>query len=189
MRRLRVTLRNGTENSTNTEATPEANECGQSSTTAARAATPYIPPPDYVIAVTECGTDRHHNSTSNDSPPQYSTLDPLRRQQALAALADPASSGMCVKSHNETEMPLPTTPVLHRDNSLYRSGLRRSIASGVRRSAHRLVVTLGVGGGEDGATLVNSETPVSQDSQLGQETQQPHPYAYTNFELVSHSDA
>ncbi|XP_071535034.1 uncharacterized protein bdg [Panulirus ornatus] len=190
IRRLRGTVRHGTEINTNTDAegTPQADECGEPSTTAARIATPYIPPPDYVTAVTECGTDRNQSSTSYDSPPQYSTLDPLRRQQALAALANPASSGRCAKTDGETELPLPTS-VLHRNNSLRRSGLRRSIASGVRRSARRLAVTLGMGGGEDGATLVNSETPVGQDSHMGREAGQPHPFAYTNFELVSHSDA
>ncbi|KAG7167846.1 Sodium-dependent neutral amino acid transporter B(0)AT2-like, partial [Homarus americanus] len=188
MRRLRETLRNNSEASTNRdgEGAPQGVECGQPSTTAA---TPYIPPPDYVTAVTECGTQRSQSSTSSDSPPRYSTLDPLRRQQALAALASAASSSTCIKTDDETELPLPTTPALHRNNSLRRSGLRRSIASGVRRSARRLAATLGVGGSEDGATLVSSEAPVSQDVHPGRETEPSHPYAFTNFELVSHSNA
>lgn len=190
MRRLRYTLRNGSEDSTHRDAdgTPQEVECGQPSTTA-REATPYIPPPDYVTVITECSRERSHSSTSNEAPPRYSTLDPLRRQEALAALANAASSSMCIKTDDETELPLPTAPSLHRNNSLRRSGLRRSIASGVRRSARRLAATLGVGSGEDGATLVGSEASVNEDNQSVREVEPSHPYAYTNFELVSHSHA
>ncbi|XP_063597948.1 uncharacterized protein LOC134774486 [Penaeus indicus] len=190
MRRLRDTLRSNVETNvaTDTEATAQLEEC-HITETQVRTSTPYIPPPDYVTAVSECAPDRSQSSTSTEPPPRYSTLDPLRRQQALAALGNSLASGSHVKADGDTDQALPTTSELQRDNSLRRSGLRRSIASGVRRSARRLAATLGVGGGEDGATLVNSEVPLSQDSQQGGENEESHPYAFTNFELVSQSDA
>lgn len=190
MRRLRDTLRSNAETNvaTDTEATAQLEEC-QTTETQVRTSTPYIPPPDYVTAVSECAPDRSQSSTSTEPPPRYSTLDPLRRQQALAALGNSLASGSHDKVDGDTDQALPTTSELQRDNSLRRSGLRRSIASGVRRSARRLAATLGVGGGEDGATLVNSEVPLSQDSQQGGENEESHPYAFTNFELVSQSDA
>lgn len=190
MRRLRDTLRSNAETNvaTDTEATAQLEEC-QITETQVRTSTPYIPPPDYVTAVSECAPDRNQSSTSTEPPPRYSTLDPLRRQQALAALGNSLASGSHVKADGDPDQTLPTTSELHRDNSLRRSGLRRSIASGVRRSARRLAATLGVGSGEDGATLVNSEVPLSQDSQQGGENEESHPYAFTNFELVSQSDA
>lgn len=186
MRRLRESLRNTSDTSTNRD----SESATQQSTANTTVSTPYIPPPDYVTAVTECRTERSQGSTSSDSPPRYSTLDPLRQQQALAALTSASSSSNCIKTEDETESTLATTPAaLHRNNSLRRSGLRRSIASGVRRSARRLAATLGVGGGEDGATLVNSEAPLSQDTRHNQEAEQMHPYVYTNIELESQSHA
>lgn len=193
MRRLRDTLRSNAETSpaVDTEATAQSEGCQTTADTQARTSTPYIPPPDYVTAVSECAPPNcSQSSTSAEPPPRYSTLDPLRRQQALAALGNSLASGSHIKADGDGDQGPPATNTeLQRDNSLRRSGLRRSIASGVRRSARRLAATLGVGGGEDGATLVNSEVPLSQDSQQGREGEESHPYAFTNFELVSQSDA
>ena len=131
---------------------------------------PYIPPPDYV-----------------PSPPQYSTLDPLRRQQALAALCTAAAPppSACVKVDDDTPPHPPHTPPstsLDRSSSLRRSGLRRSIASGVRRSARRLAASLGMRAGDDGSWLV-----VGSEGEAAEGRAQP--YVYTNMELLSHSHA
>ena len=194
MRRLRNTIRSGTETTQNreNEGDTQNDSCNrqEEESTASRINSPYIPPPDYVTVVGECGT-RHSNtapSNNTDPPPLYSTLDPLRRQRAQAAMASASTSN--VKSDIDAEIAQPTTPNFQRNNSRRGSGLRRSIASGVRRSARRLAATLGVGNRDDDSTLVNSEEPISQDSHTSsREPEESHPHAYTNFEMVSQSEA
>lgn len=192
MRRLRNTLRTGAAPPASPSPTedlqaPRDPEGGP----AAPRTTPYIPPPDYV-----------------PSPPQYSTLDPLRRQQALAALnaSSAPHTSACVKvegvegedghphaSHTTQPPHTPPSSSLSRSSSLRRSGLRRSIASGVRRSARRLAATLGMaaGGEEDGARLVmvGGDGGVVEGQGSGEQQQQQQPYVYTNMELLSHSHA
>lgn len=195
MRRLRDTLRSGQAPTAPTPPTEDtqATRDPESGPTAPRT-TPYIPPPDYV-----------------SSPPQYSTLDPLRRQQALAALnaSSTPNTSACVKVDGEDAHPHPLHATSHpphtppsssfsRSSSFRRSGLRRSIASGVRRSARRLAASLGMatGGEDDGDRLVG----VGGDRGGGEGTgegqgsgqqggQQQQPYVYTNLELLSHSHA
>ncbi|XP_063849579.1 sodium-dependent transporter bedraggled-like isoform X1 [Scylla paramamosain] len=190
MRRLRSTLRAAPPSTT--EGQGAAQRDPESST--APQPTPYIPPPDYTT-----------------SPPQYSTLDPLRRQQALAALGTAAAPppSACVKVEDEaraaqasgTQQMQPQTShspssPLHR-SSFRRSSFRRSFASGVRRSARRLAASLGMRGGEDGAWLVlggDGEAGASGGAGgaglTGAARQsQSQPFVYTNIELLSHSHA
>lgn len=191
MRRLRNTIRSSTEANQNgdNESAAQTNSCTRVEESTSRN-TPYIPPPDYVTIVGECGTQMGSSPSGNtDPPPLYSTLDPLRRQRALAALANATTSTFNVKSDVVAETAHPTTPSLQRSNSRRESGLRRSIASGVRRSARRLAATLGVGNGDDDSTLVTSEEPISQDTQSSRDGEELHPHAYTNFEMVSQSEA
>ncbi|XP_064090408.1 uncharacterized protein LOC135204231 [Macrobrachium nipponense] len=191
MRRLRNTIRSTTEATQNgdNESAAQTNSCSRVEESTSRN-TPYIPPPDYVTIVGECGPQIVSSPAGNtDPPPLYSTLDPLRRQRALAALANATTSTFNVKSDVVAETAHPVTPSLQRSNSRRESGLRRSIASGVRRSARRLAATLGVGNGDDDSTLVTSEEPISQDTQSSRDGEELHPHAYTNFEMVSQSEA
>ncbi|KAK4311260.1 hypothetical protein Pmani_017219 [Petrolisthes manimaculis] len=182
MRRLRASFRSPTAPTTTSPATPATDlEAGQQQVGEQRSggtSQPYIPPPDYLTA-TECGSSR------GSDPPQYATLDPLRRQRALAVLA--GVSGVKVEDQGNGEGSVVTG--LQRNTSLRGSGLGRSLASGVRRSARRLAATLGMGAGEDGAALVVSEATPAQGANSGHTQDDQQPYVYTNIELVSHSYA
>lgn len=180
MRRLRASFRSPTAPTSTTPSSTTDLETGQQVGDQRSGGTPqpYIPPPDY-LTVTECGSRR------STDPPQYATLDPLRRQRALAVLA--GASGVKAEDRGDGEDSAVTG--LQRNNSLRGSGLGRSLASGVRRSARRLAATLGVGTGEDGAALVVSEATPAQGTNSGHTQDDQQPYVYTNIELVSHSYA
>lgn len=188
VRRLRNTLRPSTESEVVRDGeNAQDSNIQQSITESSNISTPYIPPPDYVSAINERTSNHTTITNSSDPPPIYATLDPLARQRALAALRGNNSSATDVKISDDVTA---SDITLQRNNSLRRSGLRRSLTSGVRRSARRLAATLGVGRGEADASLVNSEAPVSMDTNVGgANVDTEHPHAYTNFEMVEQSEA
>ncbi|KAK7075414.1 hypothetical protein SK128_006118, partial [Halocaridina rubra] len=198
MRRLRDTIRNTNETSTRDYEEAQEDRCAPSGESTSRRETPYIPPPDYVTVIGTCTshsvTDSNDSSNSSspmsDPPPLYATLDPLRRQRSSAAMADGTTSASNVKSDIGAEFPRPTTPTLQRNSSARGSSLQRSIASGIRHSARRIAVTLGVRNGqEDDSTLVTSEELPVQDADTSRDTEEYYPHAYTNIEMISQSEA